>query len=109
MANYKESAVSGTQWQRCWGVYIQNLRDSVPHITLSEEQVTIVGDQSFTKDMGHIDFQFDPAAEITLLNPVTGVATGETITMGEMYVALWSLYMGRAASRDAALEAAVNE
>lgn len=107
MADYKESTVSGTQWQRCWGVYIQNLYGTTPHVTLREEQVTVVSGATFQKDVGQIDFPFDPAATITLLNPETGEPFGATMTMGEMYVALWSLYMERAAARDAAAEAAL--
>ena len=105
MADYKESTVSGTQWQRCWGVYIQNLHGTVPRVTLREEQITLLGGEKFSKDMGQIDFPFDPNASITLLNPETSEPLGATMTMGQMYVALWSLYMAKAAERDAALPA----
>jgi hypothetical protein len=100
MADYKESNVSGTQWQRCNGVYIQNSYKNVPNITLREEKVTEIGEELFFKDMGQIDFQFNPNAVIQLLNPVDGTPTGATMSMGEMYIALWSLYMTKAAERD---------
>ena len=100
MADYKETSVSGTQWQRCWGVYIQNIYGAVPTISLREEKVTVIGNDKFFNDMGQIDFPFDPNATIQILNPVDGSPTGNSTTMGEMYVALWSLYMAKAAERD---------
>lgn len=101
MADYKQSEVSGSQWQRCWGVYIQNLMNSTPVITLREEQVTVVGDQTFTKDMGQMTMNFDPTASIELLDTTTGDPTGSSISMLDMYQALWSLYMAKAVERDA--------
>lgn len=102
MPDYRESSVSGTQWQRCHAVHIQNPHGAVPRVTLREEQITLLSGEKFVKDMGQIDFPFDPNASITLLNPETGEPLGATMTMGQMYVALWSLYMQKAAERDAA-------
>lgn len=102
MANYKESSISGNQWQRCWGVFIQNVYNKTPHISMKEEQITLVGDQTFTKDVGQIDFAFDPQANIALLDVVTGEPTGSTMSMMQVYQALWSLYMEKAVARDVA-------
>lgn len=102
MPDYKESSVAGTQWQRCHGVYLQNTYGQTPLITLREEQVTAIGDQTFFKDMGQMQFPFEQGATIPLLNPLTGQPTGGTITMGEVYAIMWSLYMQKAAERDAA-------
>lgn len=101
MPDYKESSVSGTQWQRCNAVVVSNPYGEVPTITLREEQITTVGGQQFRQDRGGIEFPFDPAYVVNLKNPVTGEALGATMTCQEIYVALWSMYMQKAAERDA--------
>ena len=42
----------------------------------------------------------DPSASFVLRNPATGQPTGQTMRHGELYVALWSLYIGLAEARD---------
>jgi hypothetical protein len=49
----------------------------------------------------HKDFT-DPAVEFPLLDPTTGNPVGVTLSHGEVYAMLWSLYMALAAERDAA-------
>jgi len=39
----------------------------------------------------------------SLLDPTTGNPVGATISHGEVYAVLWSLYMALAAERDAAI------
>ena len=45
----------------------------------------------------------DPAVTFPLLDPSTGNPVGPTLTHGQVYATLWSLYMALAAERDAAL------
>ncbi len=45
----------------------------------------------------------DPSATFPLLDPSTGNPVGATISHGEVYAVLWSLYMALAAERDAAI------
>ena len=103
MADYRETDVSGTQWQRCCAVHIQNPYGQTPQITLQEEQLTTVNGQLFQKGAGGINITFDPNEVINLLNPATGEALGTTMTHGQMYTALWSLYIAKADARDAAV------
>ena len=98
--DYKETTVSGSQWQRCYGIDIRNQLGQVPQITLSEEVVTVVNGQTFQQCVGSLNVTFDPAQEIVLLNPVDGTPLGATMTQGQIHVALWSLYMAKAAERD---------
>lgn len=102
MANYQETQVDGIQWQRCNAVHIQNTYGRTPSITLQEEKLTQVGGQTFQQGAGGFNFDFNPAEVIELRDPNTGALTGGTMTMADMYVALWSLYMGKALARDAA-------
>jgi len=106
MADYKETNVSGKQWQRCNKIIIENTFGVVPRITLWEEQITSVGDQKFQQPSGALNIPFDPNATIQLMNPANGLPLGVTMTQGQIHVALWSLYMHEAVKRDAALIAA---
>lgn len=101
MADYKETNVSGKSWQRCHTVVIYNPYDQTASIALREEQVTEAGGERFFKPMGEIKFPFDPNASIALKNPITGEDLGQSMTQQQIYVALWSLYMAKAAARDA--------
>jgi hypothetical protein len=100
MADYKESQVSGTQWQRCNAIHIQNTYGQLPSITMQEEQITIVGDQTFQRSVGGLNIAFDPSEEIQLLNPADGSPLGASMTQAQIHVAIWSLYMAKAAARD---------
>lgn len=100
--NYKESDLSGSQWQRCNRITIDNRYEQTPQITMHEEIMTVVGGKRFQENAGAVYVTFDPNAVIELLNPETGEPLGATMTQGQIHVALWSLYMAQAAARDAA-------
>lgn len=102
MADYKEQAVAGKQWTRCHTVVIDNTYNAVPSISFQEEQVTSAGGEIFKKSTGSINLTFDPSRVINLIDPATGNPSGQTMTFGEMYTGLWSLYMAEALARDAA-------
>jgi hypothetical protein len=67
---------------------------------MSEELVTIVGDQTFTRSVGGLNIPFDPSSVIELLNPADGTPLGASMTQAQIHVAIWSLYMAKAAERD---------
>jgi hypothetical protein len=101
MADYKQTNVSGTQWQRCNAIHIQNTLGQTPTVTMQEEQITNVGGQQFSKSVGGLNVPFNPNESIPLLNPADGTSLGTSMTQGQIQVALWSLYMAKAAARDA--------
>ena len=103
MADYKETIVSGTQWQRCCAINIQNSYGRTPQITMQEERLTNVNGEMFQQGAGGINLEFNPDEVIPLLNPVDGSPIGQTMTQAQIHIALWSLYMMKAAERDAAL------
>ena len=102
MPNYRETAVAGTQYQRCHQVLIHNPRNSQSHIEMFEEVVAVVGDATYSRPAEGLRFAFDPAEAIPLLDPVTGQATGQSTTQAEIHRAIYSLYLAKAAARDAA-------
>lgn len=101
MPNYRETAASGTQWQRCAAIVITNPYGGTPSIRMDEETIAMMGGEKFIKSVGCIESQFNPAEIIPLINPETGEALGQTMTFMEMYVALHSLYLAKATARDA--------
>lgn len=102
MADYKERAITGKSWQRCNCVTITNPRGGQPTVRMSEETVAVVDGDAFVHDAQGFEFPFNPAEVIKLRNPNNGKLNGATITGMEVYVALYSLYLQKAAERDAA-------
>ena len=100
MNDYKETSVTGTSWQRCNCVHIDNPHGTMPQVTFAEEVVATLGIDTFTKPTTQIVFPFDPAVVIELRNPVTNELTGATVTGLDVYVALYSFYLQKAAERD---------
>lgn len=91
--NFKESNVSGTQWSRCNGIHINNPYGAAPTINVQEETlVAIEGLPPMRASSQHYSCRFDPASTIALRNPETDELTGGTITQGEVYAVLYSLY-----------------
>ena len=102
MPNYRETAVAGTQYQRCHQVLIHNPRVGLPHIEMFEEVVAKVGDDAYSRPAEGLRFAFDPAEAIPLLDLETGEATGGSMTQAEIHRAIYSLYIAKATARDAA-------
>jgi hypothetical protein len=96
-----ETTVTGTQWNRCNAIHIQNTYGQKPQVTMQEEQITLIGDQQFQRSTGGFSIEFDPSSVIPLLNPADGTSLGQTMTQGQIHVALWSLYMAEVAKRAA--------
>lgn len=112
MPNYKETTAAGTAWTRCNAITISNRIEGsklfplepMPAAHFYEERVVSVeGAVSVCADIGRISKAFNPTDTITLLDPVTGEATGETATHGALYGILFSLYIQTAQERDAQL------
>lgn len=92
--NYQESTVSGQSWKRCNRVVIGNDYQQTPQIDFQTEIITVLAEgKQFREGSGGKHTAFDPAAIIPLRDPETGALTGATTTQGELYVALWSLWM----------------
>ena len=103
--DYKQSTVTGDSWQRCLHIEINNPSSGTPVIRFDEERRVLLSDgTSMGFPEGAIQKEFtDPAVAFPLLDPTTGNPVGATISHGEVYAVLWSLYMALAAERDAAI------
>lgn len=92
--NYQQATVSGSKWSRCSSVQINNPYNAQPVIFLKEEVIAVIDGVSNALKVGEYQFvtPFDPAATIQLRDPSTDQLTGGTITEGEIYAILYSLY-----------------
>jgi hypothetical protein len=102
MPNYKEQAVTGTAWRRARMVQINNESNSVPTVTFVEEEITDLGGVVVHTDVENLSDDYSQNREIALLDPETFEPSGQTISEGLIYLALFSKYMALAAARDAA-------
>lgn len=112
--NYKETNLSGVSWLRCRAVTINNTLPGMgeldhqtqthlgPVAYFQEEKVISIDGVQTVVDSGACRKVFVPTDAIPLLDPETGEPTGATVTQGELYVILFSLYMQAALERDAA-------
>lgn len=104
--DYKQASIAGSQWHRFSRIVINNPRPGAPSITCVEQEVTALASDEIARDVGNLNFAFDPAAVIAVLDPTTNVATGATTTGAQIYALVYSYVMSEAAKRDAALAAA---
>lgn len=100
MTNYNQQTGQGESWQRCYEVVIDNPLNAAAQITFKEEMVVQIGENTFTKPITACRSSFDSEAEVPLLNPETGLATGPSFTHQELYQYLYSLYIHTAKQRD---------
>lgn len=103
MPNYKETDISGSQYQRAKLIQISNEKDKVPFITFVEEKLTILPDKVFHEDVGQINDQFVPGKVINLIDPETDEPLDSAVAYEEIYVILYSLYKQLANARDSAV------
>jgi len=94
MAEYKESTVSGTSYQRGRSMYFENPRNKTPSILVREETVNILQDKIITEPAGEILKSVDDLSVVfNLRNPLTNeIIEGQTATYQDIYVMLYSLY-----------------
>lgn len=105
MPNYKEAPVTGTIWQRCCKIVIENPLFAQPIVRFDEEEALSAGaSPPIKRPLPGISLLFDPAKAFPLRNPTTGeLIPGAASTYGDTYVLLYSAYMAAASERDAAL------
>ena len=98
--NYKETQVSGSQWQRSHNFVGYNVYGETPAITFNEEVRAVVGDKTFGQFVGSVTEKFtDPTERFDLINPNTGDVIGAAIYM-DFYIMLHSMYMHLVGKRD---------
>jgi hypothetical protein len=102
MANYREEIAQVTTWLRAKRVTMLNPLGGVGEVIFEEERATQVGGDAATlASTGVLKRAFDPERVIPIFDPVSGVDTETTMTEGQIFAALYSVYLQMAMARDA--------
>ena len=107
MADYKETTINGTAWQRAQLIIMSNHLGQLPTVTYQEEQILALDGGNVQRPAGQLSYTIDPLAEIELVDVETLLPTGETIPVALVHQALFSDYINRAKARDEAANAPV--
>lgn len=92
MPDYQQTPVTGIEYPRAYVIEIANRYGLTPSITFHLEALTLLANgQTLSRGLPAVTAEFDPAAEIPLLNPADGEPTGESVTQGHLYQVLFSL------------------
>jgi len=97
-----QQPLAGESYTRCNQIVIDNKLDRVPAVEYHQELV--FADQAGVVSkmpIGHVPTDFDPIAEIPLINPETGEFTGAIITQAELMVFIYSAYIAAVAPKPA--------
>lgn len=86
--------VAGEAYIRCPQVVIDNRLGRNPTVVFHRERVIgFGGSAAVTQAMSPRELAFDPAASVPILNPETGEPTGQSITQGELYTLIYSVFV----------------
>lgn len=100
---YQQNSVSGqvTNWKRANQIVISNPVNGAPTVIFVEEIATQLPDGSIiVKPSTQIQNEVtDMSISFTLIDPTTGNIVG-TMTYGQLYASMYSLYLSLAATRD---------
>lgn len=104
MSNYQETTTTGavTSWRRARQIILDNPISGAPAATCYEQEATRLPDGTTiekTTDTLRVEMT-DPTVEIPLIDPATFEPTETTITAGEVWRAMASLYLWLARARD---------
>ena len=101
--DYRSAPIAGSRWRRANHIEAFNPFAGIRAIRFDEEWRTVLDSgESFGEPAGSVEQEMvDPDVRFALRDPATGQPTGQTMSQGELYVALWSLYIGLAEARDA--------
>lgn len=100
--NYREETLTATAWRRCHDVTMSNPLGGPQLVRFFEQEVAKVGERTIVTPSGYIEKHFDPTGQFPLLDPATGLPSGQVMSHAALYLALFSLYMQVATERDAA-------
>lgn len=102
MPNYKQTDLNGSKWNRCYNIRIENFLGTPPRVAFSEETIFDIGGTNINKHNRELTLLVDdPNAEIVLRDTTTLEPTSQTMTLGQLYQAILSVYLKVAEERDA--------
>ncbi|WP_426106362.1 hypothetical protein [Massilia sp. TSP1-1-2] len=102
MPDYKQTIIAGEQWNRFSRIVIDNPRNIAPTVLCVEQEVIALENGEVVRDIGNLNFPFDPATQFDIIDPATNVPTGQKAYGGQVYALVYSYVMAEAAKRDLA-------
>lgn len=109
MPEYVETVVQATTSRRAFACHIQLPRANPAGrgVMFEEEEITVVGTKVTRQVSGMVSaMPLVATDDFPIVNPNTGVPTGQRQTYGQLYTTLMSAYADMSAKRDAAAAAA---
>ena len=103
MSNYNEKSLSGVKWTRSHKIVIDNPYIGTPSITFYEQDVVSSPDipnVSIVPTQTILTKNYVQGEAIDIIDPTTGLPTGETISSDTLYATIYSLYIKVATERD---------
>lgn len=89
-----QEPVAGESYVRCPQVIIDNRLGKTPVVTFHREQVVgLDGGNVQRYPLAPRPLPFDPTASVDVIDPETGNPTGATITQGELYAMIFSIFV----------------
>lgn len=89
-----QQPVAGESYIRCPQVVIDNRVGKSPTVTFHREQVVGMDDGAVARrPLAPNVLAFDPQASVPVIDPETGEPTGATITQGELYALVFSVFV----------------
>ena len=105
MAEYQQTDVTGSQYQRGRSLYFENPLGVAPSLLVREERVINLANRQILEPAGEIRKTVDDlSVQFALRDPESGEETGEQLTFQDVYVALYSVYWHLANERDVAAQ-----
>lgn len=97
MSEFKEWTGNAKKWSRFDQVIINNPSGSAPYVTCREQEVLdLGGGERIVRNVGQLNFAFDPTYTFPLLDPTTNLPTGQTASMGDVYALVYSAVLAQA-------------
>lgn len=100
MPQYREKAVSGITYRRWLRAVIQNPPNGALSIGFEEQDVAAIDGKIVNMGVSMLTIPFDAEGVVPLLDLITGLPTGGTITQVDAAQILFSLYADAANKRD---------
>lgn len=107
MITYNQKTIDGESWERARRIVFENPLDSVKSVKIIEESVIRLNGRDIIEPIGSKEFKLSSAEDygktFDLIDPATGLLTGETVSYGDIYQIIFSLYIKLKKEEDGAI------